>query len=75
MNIDPNSTEAKYYLGMYYQEIGDYDKAFEFLNKTYNHKIGIACLGIIYLYRCPIFRPFQEDSRFREFEERIGLKV
>lgn len=58
-----------------YIGLGDYEKALEYLNKTYDHKIGIACLGIMYIFRCPIFKPFQQDPRFRAFEERIGLTV
>ena len=57
LNIDPNSIEARYYLGMYYQETGDYDKAISIyetiLEKNPNYVFAtynIGYVNLVYLH-------------------------
>jgi len=43
LNIDPDNTEVTYYLALYYQEIGEYDKAIQ----SYNSILDDDLRGIV----------------------------
>jgi hypothetical protein len=51
----------------------DYDKAFEYLNKTYENRMGIACLGMIFCIRYPILNELKSDPRFKELTHKMGI--
>lgn len=52
-----------------YTGLGDHDKAFEYLNKCIDAKIG----PLIFIDTSPIWRPLKGDPRFDKLKERIGL--
>ena len=56
-----------------YSGMKEYDKAFEFLNKTYEQRIGIACLGMIFCIRYPMLNELHSDPRFKELTQKMGL--
>jgi adenylate cyclase len=56
-----------------YSGLKDYDKAFFHLNKTYEQRIGIACLGMIFCIRYPMLNELKTDVRFRDLTERMGI--
>jgi hypothetical protein len=58
-----------------YSGLGDYDRAFEYLNKTYEQRIGIACLGMIFCIRYPMLKELKADPRFKELTSKMGIKV
>ncbi len=53
LNIDPGNTEVTYYLGMYYQETGDYGKAIQIYQSIIDEKpdyyIAIYNIGFVNL--------------------------
>lgn len=57
-----------------YAGLGDNDKAFHYLNKTYDQRIGIACLGMIFCIRYPMLKDLRCDKRFDELLDRMKLK-
>ena len=57
-----------------YAGLKDYDKAFYYLNKTYDQRMGIACLGMIFCIRYPILANLKSDIRFHLLMEKIGLE-
>jgi adenylate cyclase len=57
-----------------YSGLKDYDKAFYYLNKTYEQRIGIACLGMIFCIRYPMLNELKADPRFKELTEKMGIK-
>ena len=56
-----------------YSGLKDYDKAFENLNKTYEKRMGIACLGMIFCIRYPMLYELRSDPRFTELTQKMGL--
>ena len=56
-----------------YSGLKDYDKAFFHLNKTYENRIGIACLGMIFCVRYPVLKDLKSDFRFRELTGKMGM--
>ncbi len=57
-----------------YAGLKDYDKAFHYLNKTYDQRMGIACLGMIFCIRYPMLNELHTDPRFKQLMDKIGLK-
>jgi len=60
-------------LAFLYAGLSDYDKTFEYLNKTYEQRHGIACLGMIFCIRFPLLVEMRNDVRFRELTERMKI--
>jgi tetratricopeptide (TPR) repeat protein len=56
-----------------YSGMKNYDLAFEHLNKTYEQRIGIACLGMIFCIRYPMLQELKSDARFSKLTKRIGI--
>jgi adenylate cyclase len=56
-----------------YFGLKDYDKAFYFLNKSYENRMGIACLGMIFCIRYPMMKEMRSDPRFRELTDKMGI--
>ncbi len=56
-----------------YTGLKDYDKAFYYLNKTYEQRIGIACLGMIFCIRYPMLNDLKTDPRFEELTRKMGI--
>ena len=56
-----------------YAGMKDLDNSFEYLNKTYENRVGIACLGMIFCIRYPLLKQLRTDVRFKQLTERIGI--
>jgi len=52
----------------------EFDLAFQYLNKTYDQRIGIACLGMIFCIRYPMLKELKSDPRFKQLINKMGLK-
>ena len=57
-------------LAMGYAAVGNYDRAFECLERAFQARSA----GLINLHIDPGYAPLREDPRFRELVDRIGLK-
>ncbi len=58
-----------------YTGMKDFDNAFHYLNKTYDNRIGIACLGMIFCIRYPMLKELRSDKRFKELTKRMGIEA
>lgn len=58
-----------------YLGLKDYDKAFFHLNKGYDQRMGIACLGMIFCIRYPMLKEMRADPRFRKLTEKMGIEA
>jgi tetratricopeptide (TPR) repeat protein len=56
-----------------YSGLKDFDQAFYYLNKTYEQRIGIACLGMIFCIRYPMLKELKSDPRFKELTRKMGI--
>jgi TolB-like protein/class 3 adenylate cyclase/Flp pilus assembly protein TadD len=56
-----------------YSGLKDFDKAFYHLNKTYEQRMGIACLGMIFCIRYPMLKELKSDQRFKELTRKMGI--
>jgi adenylate cyclase len=56
-----------------YTGLKDHDMAFHYLNKTYEQRMGIACLGMIYCIRYPMMNELKADPRFNELTRRMKI--
>ncbi len=56
-----------------YSGLKDFDKAFYHLNKTYEQRMGIACLGMIFCIRYPMLKELKSDQRFKELTKKMGI--
>jgi adenylate cyclase len=57
-----------------YSGMKQFDLAFEYLNKTYEQRMGIACLGMIFCIRYPMLKELKTDPRFKELIQKMGLE-
>jgi len=57
-----------------YSGMKDFDQAFYHLNKTYEQRIGIACLGMIFCIRYPMLNELKSDPRFKELTGKMGIE-
>lgn len=57
-----------------YSGLKDFDKAFYHLNKTYEQRLGIACLGMIFCIRYPMLKELKSDPRFEELTHKMGIE-
>ena len=57
-----------------YSGMKEYDKAFYYLNKTYEERMGIACLGMIFCVRYPMLNELKSDPRFNQLVLKMGLE-
>jgi len=56
-----------------YAGLKDHDKAFYYLNKTYENRMGIACLGMIFCIRFPLLKELRSDERFKELAKKMKI--
>ena len=56
-----------------YSGMIELDLAFQYLNKTYDQRMGIACLGMIFCIRYPMLKELKSDSRFTQLLQKMGL--
>lgn len=56
-----------------YSGLKEYDLAFHYLNKTYEQRMGIACLGMIFCIRYPMLKELKSDPRFTQLLQKMGL--
>jgi hypothetical protein len=56
-----------------YLGLKDYDQAFYYLNKSYEQRSGIACLGMIFCIRYPMLKEMRSDPRFKELTVKMGI--
>ena len=57
-----------------YSGMKQFDLAFDYLNKTYDQRMGIACLGMIFCIRYPMLNELKSDPRFKELTQKMGLE-
>lgn len=57
-----------------YAGLKDIDNAFFYLNKTYEQRMGIACLGMIFCIRYPILNELKIDPRFKELTTKMKIE-
>ncbi|MBA3711402.1 MAG: protein kinase [Pyrinomonadaceae bacterium] len=62
--------EVYFRVASYYAQIGNKDKAFEYLEKSYQRRE----LWMSYLLVDPLVDPLRDDPRFDELVRRVGLK-
>ena len=58
------------YLAMGHAAVGDFDRAFEALERAYQTRSA----GLIYLHLDPGYEPLRADPRYKELVRRIGLR-
>lgn len=58
-----------------YSGLKDFDKAFYHLNQTYEQRIGIACLGMIFCVRYPMLNEMKADPRFKELTAKMKIEA
>ncbi len=51
----------------------EHDKAFYYLNKTFENRMGIACLGMIFCIRFPMLNELKSDERFKELTKKMKM--
>lgn len=56
-----------------YSGMKEYDLAFQYLNKTYDQRMGVACLGMIFCIRYPMLKELRSDPRFKQLTDKMGL--
>jgi len=56
-----------------YAGLGGDDKAFDYLNRTYEERMGIACLGMIVCVRYPMLNKLKSDKRFKELTAKMNI--
>lgn len=57
-----------------YSGMKEFDKAFHFLDRVYEKRTGIACLGMIFCIRYPMLNELKADPRFNQLTSKIGIE-
>jgi TolB-like protein/class 3 adenylate cyclase/Flp pilus assembly protein TadD len=57
-----------------YSGMKEYDKAFHYLFNTYEQRMGIVCLGMIFCIRYPMLNELKSDPRFDQLLNKMGLE-
>ena len=57
-----------------YTGMKEFDLAFQYLNKTYDQRIGISFLCMIFCIRYPMLKELKSDPRFKQLINKMGLK-
>ncbi len=65
------SGSPAWFLALYYCHVKDYDKAFEWLQKSYDHHE----VEMTWLKEEPVLIPLKEDPRYRDLYEKVGFSV
>ncbi len=58
-----------------YAGLKDNDKALHYLNKTFDERMGIACLGMIFCIRYPMLNELRSDKRFIELTKKMKIDI
>jgi tetratricopeptide (TPR) repeat protein len=53
--------------------IADYVKAINFLESVYEKRLSIACMGVIWVMRCPFFKGLWSQPRYINLLEKMGV--
>ncbi len=53
--------------------IGEYQKAIEFLESVYEKRLSVACMGMIWVMRCPLFKDFWDDPGYKALMKKMHL--
>ncbi len=56
-----------------YAGLKENDKAFNHLNKSYENRVGIVCLGMIFCIRFPLLKELKIDPRFTELTKKMNI--
>ncbi len=56
-----------------YMGLKEYDKAFHYLDKAYEERLGIACLGMIFCIRSPLLHEMRNEPRFKDLLVKMGM--
>ncbi len=71
--LEPNQS---FYMdfGFIYAGLKEHDKAFYYLNQTFENRMGIACLGMIFCIRFPLLlEELKSDERFKELTRKMKI--
>jgi tetratricopeptide (TPR) repeat protein len=67
------SVAVKIDLAVVHAAMGNYDEAIRFLNDVYDNRFSIACMGMIWVLRCPYFKDLWQTTGFKQLLDRMGL--
>ena len=54
--------------------LGQFDKALEHLNRVYEQRYSIACTGVLWIMRCPVFSELWKQPGYRALLDKMGLE-
>ena len=60
---------SPFYIGVAYYSVGDRDRAFAWLEKSYAERAEL----LVFINVAPIFAPLHDDPRFVDLVRRIGV--
>ena len=69
---DPNAM-VEIDLALAHSGIGNYDEALRFLNRVYEKRFSVACMGVIWILRCPYFSDLWKEPGYHALLEKMGL--
>ncbi|GJM30461.1 MAG: guanylyl cyclase [Cyclobacteriaceae bacterium] len=53
--------------------IGDYETAVDFLENVFEKRLSIACMGMIWVMRCPCFKELWKHPGYKNLLDNIGI--
>jgi TolB-like protein/class 3 adenylate cyclase len=67
------SVAVKIDLAVVHAAMGNHDESIRFLNDVYDNRFSIACMGMIWVLRCPYFKDLWQTTGFKQLLDRMGL--
>ena len=67
------STAVEVDLAIAHAGTGDYDTAIDFLESVYEKRLSIACMGMIWVMRCPLFVKLWSQPGYKKLLTKMGM--
>ena len=70
---DEKSAAAEIDLAIAHAGIAEYDHAYKFLDSVYEKRLSIACMGMVWIMRCPFFKGFWSHPGYELMMSKMGF--
>ena len=62
-------------LAIVYAGIGEFERATYYLRRVYAQRLSVACMGVIWVMRCPCFKAMWESPYYKELSLEMGFEA
>ena len=71
---EDDTPSAEIDLALVTAALGRHDRAIQHLNRVYEQRYSLACTGMLWILRCPIYEELWQEPEYRALLARMGLE-